>query len=625
MLLYLMALGAHDQPLLNRRFRQVQQTLTVDQGSPWELHIPGQLHCVVSAGPPCLYETPDRVLFYDGCPFLLDSSDPVTAEHLYHQGHELEERLDGECVLLDIDRSSGHVCVTTDVFGQRPAFIYQNGETTYLSNSVRLLTLIRGTHELSIEAVATLLNADYISRPHTLETGIFWLEPASVYSAKLGERAFQQREYFSLNRLLDERNQIRKQRAARDTETFVSESRNMFAALATADRPTYVAMSGGSDSRLVGVMGQNVADKLVFWTNGQRGEPDIDVAQIVADQWGVDLVRSKFADITPDMDWRSHATEFLHRSDGVSNLSQMFANIGRIANGVMRAPVYQGHETPLVMTGNGAGLVKPGTVPATYWLRFIQGKSAIERIMSNQTQRHGAPLQTAREICDRQIRSRLMGALDSGFSPEDLPYLQFLQERVRGWQANNRVALVKGADYMAPFHTRELLRRSFALSFLDRCRAILHYEVFRSEYPESLRIEFAGKRPGGSRMSKVLSPLLERHVGSRFRKPPGKAVGQAQTQWIEWLSLALPELGAQILESSPDQIWNLIDRKYVQDMLLEAEVRLTRTPAIFLFNLANVVLYDQFTRDALASGDARPLAAPPHDLDTESTKGRRKR
>ncbi len=601
MLLYLVGFGETNGAAFNRHFRQVQRSLPIDQADAWELDIPGRFHLLVSglaSQPGSFHESPERVTFVDGCPFT-NSPDLPDAEHIASLGEHPEEKLDGEYVLFDLNRTTGRVVITTDAMGQRPAFVYRDARATFISNSVRLLTLFKNRHELCPEAIAMLLNADYISRPHTLERDVTWLEPGTRYVASSGDSLVSKEPYFSLTRLLQDRNAIRKEGRTRDVSAFIDQSKNMFAALAASERTAYVATSGGMDSRVVGSTALEVADQLIFWANGLKGEPDIETAGELTRRWGVKLLRSEFADLDTNVDWRAHASEFLNRSDGLSNLSQMFANIGRIATGVMATPVHQGPGVPVVVTGNGADLARESTLPAHFWLRLKQGVSPLDRMLEKQINRHPAPRQVAREMCGLQFRDRLESTLDIGFSIEDMVHVRYLIERIMGWQANNRVALVKGADYMAAFHTREYMTRAFALSFLDRSRAILHYNTLRELSPEALDLEFAGRRPGGNRIMIVASQLFGRITRSRFKKTSGPPVGQAQTQWIDWMSFALPELGAQILDSSPDLIWDLIDRSKVEEILRTAQDRLTRSPAIFLFNLANVVLYDELIRENL--------------------------
>ena len=176
--------------------------------------------------------------------FTRDSDTEVLLRAYQHWGSEVVHHLRGMFAFAIWDAHNERLFLARDRFGEKPLFLYQNGNGLYFASEIKALLRVPGvTVRVNLEAVWDYLAYRYVPGPKTLFTGIRKLLPGTTATWERGK--FEESRYWSA----PDRSPRRLQQPQRDAvPAFLSRLDEAVTLQMVSDVPFGAFLSGGLDS-----------------------------------------------------------------------------------------------------------------------------------------------------------------------------------------------------------------------------------------------------------------------------------------------------------------------------------------------------------------------------------------
>jgi hypothetical protein len=356
------------------------------------------------------------------------------------------------------------------------------------------------------------------------------------------------------------------------------------APLRTIDHPVRLGLTGGRDSRLLVALLTSAGVPVTTYTAGMPEDPDVVVAQEVAERLGVAHKVSsprgaKVEDETITFDVRSRLREAVVMGEGMLSA---YDRVGRIDDS------YNAHTVPF----GGSG----GEILRAYYagsVKDMDDSAAVVRYMRGRlysTTKHMTS--TARTDYEADTEPWMVAASDLGASAlEDF----YVRQRAGRWTGAARSSASIGSLARRPYLDHLVVDAVRRVPLRERTSERLIADLLDALAPSLKNVRFAGRR-----WKFDLTPPTDPTARAEWkgRSPvQGEHGDQASFNWRTDLPEVRQELAA-IIASAPAVFWELAHHKRVSDFLTPLDGR-SRAETVKLWHLATVA--DALANDFYAS------------------------
>jgi asparagine synthase (glutamine-hydrolysing) len=293
-----------------------------------------------------------------GYRFARDSDTEVLLRAYQHWEGEVVQHLRGMFAFAIWDARNERLFLARDRFGEKPLFLYENGNGLYFASEIKALLCVPGIKpSVNLEAVWDYLAYRYVPGPNTLFTGIRKLMPGTVATWERGK--LKEERYWTA----PDRNPCRLQRPQRDAvATFLSLLDEAVKLQMVSDVPFGAFLSGGLDSStIVALMSRYNSTVKTFSVGfGENRYSELAYAAEVAAHFGT-----------------QHCEIVVAYRDMIERLPQLVAYRDAPVSEPSDIPIYllaceASRSVKMVLTGEGSDEILGG-YPKHIAERFAQG------------------------------------------------------------------------------------------------------------------------------------------------------------------------------------------------------------------------------------------------------------
>ena len=470
------------------------------------------------------------------------------------------ETLDGRCVAVRYDDATATLDLYTDPLGSYHVFVTKRDGTVWLSNNSELLRRLTGVSVMTPLAVASMVACGWSFGGEPLWDGVRRLPPGA--HRFVADAPDAHRELWgarSIGRLVNKG--LDAQAAAR---TLVAAVR----ALADwPERPTYLSLTGGRDSRLVFAAalraGIEFEPRIIVGSADEPETPDVRTARLVSESVGRAL-RVASSDPAATLD---DAARWLRlTAPGTLQLDIAWAALNRPDQGWWDEGA-RNLALPLVMTGQGGEI-------ARRWANVGNPRGLADA--ASRLYRRCTPI-LPRSVLSRQGKQLLrayLGDLVSGHAGAGVPLTElgesfFLFEKLANWLGPSLSLDEYMTDLTAPLWSRRLIPYELGLPAGDRARELFHYSVLDVLAPELTRLSFSQSnpdwptfgrtRPARARKSRKAASLVQRELSRRYQHLAHRRPAMLGERMLG--DAAAGALQRALGHPASDDIWRVLDRR----------------------------------------------------------------
>jgi asparagine synthase (glutamine-hydrolysing) len=513
----------------------------------------------------------ETVVLFDGFPVEREGRFPAhDAAELMQHWDRLGDSLEGLFSAVRVDLSSDSVECLTDVIGLAKLFFLRRAGGWLLSNSVEAIRAVSGASAPDPVGVSALLTLGWPAN-RSLIHAIRPLEPGHRH--RLTSARTEAKPVLTPG-MLAPGNETG---APRDVEELaVLLSRSASAAVEAA-RPLVCPLTAGRDSRvLLALMLAIGAEPDSYYTTGEPGELDVEIARSIAAEVGV-----PYEVLTPELpgsadEWVEATARFVSQTDGMATLYGISDHVDR------PQPV---DRLGLKVWGVGGEIAALGridvlipfaaTVPGLRLSWDVQRK-----VMESKVSTHGGVVRdAAAEAVRSYLRDFVHARREEGWHARDVLEAYYAFERVRNWASTGLRRMAGATDLYSPFLSRDYVRFAFSRSHGERFVEATQYGMLSVLRPE-LR-DIAGKEPwhpqhprlapllacglvGRAVVGRVAGRVLRRERPLFERVVHGYEAVPFGQRWFEAGIGAHRELCASVPDSP---LWEFLDRKRLESAL----------------------------------------------------------
>ncbi|MHB8458861.1 MAG: hypothetical protein ACYDAK_11875 [Candidatus Limnocylindrales bacterium] len=518
---------------------------------------------------------------FDGLP--IDPTGSLVAHRadaLEANWDRLPETLEGRFCVVRLIEQPLSIEFITDPLGVEQVFVHGSAQSSLVSNSAGLVERATGSTELDPIGVSTLLALDFVGGDSTLRRDIRVVPAAQHWAWSPGRASWAKRTYWSLTaqahrperrvdgELVDE--------VAASLIAFCSSAANV---LGSVNAP----LTGGKDSRMLAAILVAAGIPARFWTKGDSGTQDVEIARRLASRYGLShRIANRPTQTEPEYEptravakaWSRLTEEFVVQNDGLAsliNLGNIFGQPSRIDRLAVSLTALTGESAREAFTP--PYLFAPGASPARVRSLLPTLAMAAPR---------GLIRKEAFRLAIKHVESVVDRAAAEGVAVDNLPTVFYLEDRCRRWASNNPRELAQTEDKVVPFQTRPYVRSALSITAEDRWLERLHREVTRtmvpgmeSEPPPDIPWRASISWPDRSyRFRRTVAhrlPHAARRATLRLRETarPPATPRAATTPYDEpaWIDANLASIREVCLSDSRSRLWAFIDRRELERLL----------------------------------------------------------
>ena len=537
----------------------------------------------------------DRMALFSGRPiawtdeFEADGQAPLDPRFYLRVPERWADRLDGRYVAVRYDDPTATLDICTDPLGTYNVYQAERNGVLWFSNNSELVRNLASVRAINPLVLASMASCGWSLGGHPLWADVRCLERASVHRFSAAPSA--RRDLVparSIGLLLNRGFNVN---AA--TRTLLA------AARALSDwpgRPSYVALTGGRDSRLVFAAALKAGVEFEPWN----------------------IVRSKLRPETPDAMTarllcakadRSLRVEAPERNIGLEEAARLLRLTERgtlqldLAWGALTRP-YQRWEAeklsssplPIVHSGLSGELARGVAAVGN----SASATDLASKLYHRTVQMWPRPLlsREGKYLLRVHIVDWVNERLDDGVGLGHLPDLFYLEERTARFNAAANGFDEYMLDLTAPLRTYALLPHELGLPAEERARELFHFHVLQSLAPEFTRLPFSESnppwptfgrnRPQRARRLQTAARRAERELLRRGRhlKDRRRAMSPEEDLLAGGVRLALDRAGAY----PQHEVWRLVDRRRALSLLRRDPRGLDVRSRRNLWRLATVLL-----------------------------------
>jgi hypothetical protein len=286
--------------------------------------------------------------------------------------------------------------------------------------------------------------------------------------------------------------------------------------------PVKSALTGGRDSRLIMLLMQRAGLPARYWTAGEPGSRDLEIAELVAKKMGlpyhiVPLPGAKVVENWDELCW-----EAVQRNDGMCNLYQM-DNLLDVPDHLERL------EVNLWGQGGEAGR---GYATSTDFFLSPHTPSGLVKYLSGKFIRthSGIVRREAVELVEDYISQSVEHFKEMGISAENVPDIFYLYERIGSRGRCNVRCTMPAQDLYSPYTSRVFVEANYSVPVLQRPTEPFHYGLTYLLSPELHRFPYEKDNAGFKKSSwRTQRPLtnMAQMVGNQVKRNARRSLRSA--------------------------------------------------------------------------------------------------
>ncbi len=469
--------------------------------------------------------------------------------------------LEGIFSALRIDLEATEVQCLTDPVGMGKVFLARGASGWLLSNSVEAVGALAGLRSPDPLGVSALVSLGWpVSR--TLLEGVRPLSGGCLHT--LTPERHDERHYLTAEMVAPRNNAHRVDGAAELADRL----RATTAAAVVATREVSCPLTAGRDSRVLLALMLSLGERSIdYYTSGVAGEPDVEVARLLARRMGVPHRLTTPEAPREASRWMEITARFVAQTDGMANLHGISDHID---HGEAFVPL------GLKVWGAAGEVARAGIGMLTPFVAQMPGlRSSWEvqkRALETKTSTLGGVVRReAVEETRRYLREFIDRRRAEGWRSREVLEAYYAFERVRNW-ASTGVRRVSGAtDLFSPFVSRDFYEYAFSLTSGERYVEAAHYRLLSvlSKQLRDLPFEKSWK-PQHPHLAPALAMRAAADAAAgRLRAARGRGVATAAEfdfgcAWFEAGIEQHLELCASVPQSP---LWDYVDRRRLEAML----------------------------------------------------------
>jgi asparagine synthase (glutamine-hydrolysing) len=541
---------------VGHEFRLDPQTLWQASSPTSVLYAAGQHHSERSIGNRrYMAHSGQEIALCDGLP--LDGSGSLIAcdaEQLRRHWGSLPELLEGEFCAARLDLAGDAVEILVDPLGLLPVFYASDGPRAVISTSAGVVASVLGLHRPDLLAVASFVAFEWAIERRTFLAGMRALPGGCVHRLDAG--GLRSSQHFGPASL------VARKRGSSSTATLAEQLEGLTSAAVGAGGPVRCPLTAGRDTRVMAAILRSIDAPATFYTGGEPDSIDVLLARELAARFDLDHEVQRTHE--SQRDWTLAATRFMSQTEGLSSLVQLVDYIE------LEEPA---DRIGVTLWGVGGEIGRPGSalrkiapnLPLLSRLPLVQ-----RRLLDLRIDDGGLLTDDGRELVATHLRSFADERLDEGWPTRELSEAFYTFGRVACWGAGGVRRAAGTSDLFSPYCTRPFIRYCFSLSPGERYLEAPHYRLL-SRIDRPLR-NHRFEHPFPPQRSWLVGPLATRELWNTLlsggRRGGGDETPRAQeppflTRWLA----ARTEILSEVADSADSEIWQLIDRGKVMELL----------------------------------------------------------
>jgi hypothetical protein len=564
-----------DQSVLNEELFAVAEEFGLDRRSGWQTASPsgrvlaaGVHHSADVARARSYVHLAERsATWFDGLPVatVQIAFDERDAAQLDRNWQALPEGLEGQfsAIRLDLERDRAEVLL--DPLGLVPVFVAQTADGGHLlSNSLVLLTRLLGAYQPDPCGVSTFVAIGWAADRRTLIDGISVLRGGAVH--RIGDGRVDSTAHFGPGVL------AQRPRGSGDAREVAEQMAAMMGSACRGFDLVQCALTGGRDSRLLLALLLEAGVDVQYYTIGERGDPDIDIAVEVARKMELDYYLTTVDEINPGIDWSDAADSFLARVDGLASLDQLRDHLE------LTEPL---SRLDLKLWGVGGEMGRAGTgnlVPLASNVPLLRHSTGYQhRLLAAKARDEGLLTPAGRSLVDGSIRDFLAKRQEEGWMSYELGESFYVFERTGCWGMTGPRRTAVTADLFSAFITRPFLDYAFSMKTGARYVEVPHYSLMSALSPKLRDMPYLSAwhpqhpRLAGAMAAQQFAITLWRrlHAAEALSTEGSEKRVEAEGSFVNgWLESRLELVRDVCLQDSGP--WDLIDRRRLEALLTGA-------------------------------------------------------
>ncbi len=520
---------------------------------------------------------------YDGAPVdCADQFEAQDAKQLNENWDRLPTDLEGPFSMARVHQNqngSESLEVLTDPFGLVPTYHCRCGIGWIISNSVELLRRVTGGRELDPLGMSMFVTLGWAGSDRTLNRDIRLVPAGQRWQWRDETEEPRRNSHFSRADLAP---QNLRPMCESDVADLADEMTHACRRMAETYGPVRSALTAGRDSRLVAALLLRAGIAAEYYTSGELGSKEIDVATNVAEKLGLRHsldIRSAEKLIE---NWDVASWRLVHQHDGmvslwqISNIIDQPAKVERIGLG---------------LTGHGGGIAKGNYTSPRMLLGNHSAKEVIGELKNRFMKRNRVLVRPdARQITEDYFDRFAEESLAEGFLPGSLPDLFLTFERCTRWQTMQARKNRCVGDPFSPCFMRSFARAGFSFTPEARLGLPVHRRLFEHIRPELMEIPFGQPRWPSEKLTIDVEPTESR----RSRDSKTRQSIPAYHRDLRWplLESKAGLMREVCLDGANEATWEFVDRTRLDELLKNPEkLEESGTSLASLYNVVTACYY----------------------------------
>jgi asparagine synthase (glutamine-hydrolysing) len=518
-----------------------------------------------------LHRAASVATFFDGLP--VDATGAVCgfdAEQLFAGWEGSSGELEGAFSAVKVDLVAERLEIVTDAMALCPVYCVPSGSGVLVSNSVAVLASLLGLSEPDPLGVSSFLGLGWAASDRVLNSGVRVLAGGARHTLRDGrirtERSFGPETIANRELLFDSTEQV--------ADHLCRLTRNAVGGVG----PVGCALTAGRDTRLLVALLTATGQSAQYFTGGSPGDPDVVIAEELADRFGLEHEAVFHDPASGERDWTKVAGRFIAQNDGLSSLLQLYDYVEPLAARPALGVKLGGIGGEIGRAGTGHLTAVATNVPL-----LRRSLRAQQKLLALKARNDGGLMtRAAVEELSRYLRSFCLQRLEEGWARWELQEAFYAFERVGRWAATGTRRVASIDDGFCPLATRAFIDYCFSVSPAERYIEAPHHRLLKTLAPAMLEHRFEVPfRPQHRWLAPILATgelaglAIDRIPTPRLRgalqpdvSPAVSAEYPLQHAWVE----SNLDLIGDLFSDRSSGLWEFVSRESVLGVLAAGPV-----------------------------------------------------
>jgi hypothetical protein len=524
-----------------------------------------------------IVEQDGAAVLYDGLPVESSAAFPAfqARELLSHWGPDLGGRLDGQFVIARVSSDPPQLEILTDFLGRQPLFCQRLRAGWLISNSVYAIEQIAGVSDLDPLGASTFLTMGWVSGGRTLRRAVRPVPPGQHWTWRQADAEPGHVTYCSPADLAGQEWQ---QLTPAYLEQLADEITQPLCSLSEGFGTVKSALTGGRDSRLIMLLMRRAGLPARYWTAGEPGSRDLEIAAMIAKKLDLDYHVVPLSGDVVVSHWDELRWKAVQRNDGMCHLAQM--------DNILDTPDELG-RLDVSLWGLGGEAARGYATSPDFFLSRHTDAGLCRYLSREYVKTHsGIVRPEAIELVQDYLSDCVERYQDIGVAPENVADIFYLFEHTGSRCRCSVRCSMPAVDCYGPLASRAFVEATYSQPVLRRPTEPLHYGLTYLLSPELHGVPYEkdnaafkkrswrDQRPVVN-MAQMIGSDLKRNARRSVRKllrrqAPGRRPSRPQATSVPsqppvrdreyWLQSKREQIREMCLDRSSSPIWNYVDR-----------------------------------------------------------------